>query len=58
MIADSAKNDLTYLTENIVSPPDQLLLLRSSLEVALLRLGHPQDAVTNALDAFYKRTLH
>jgi hypothetical protein len=58
MTLEMTKNDLAFLTENIVSPPDQLLLLRASLELALLRLGHEQDNITQALDGFYKRTLH
>ena len=57
---ESTKNDLAFLTEDIVSPPEQQLLLRSSLELALMRLGHDQRAITLALDEYYKtmRTLH
>lgn len=55
-----AKNDLAFLVADIVSPPEQQLLLRSSLELALLRLGHDQRAITQALDEYYQtmRTLH
>ena len=55
-----AKTDLAFLVEDIVSPPEQQLLLRASLELALLRLGHDQRAIAQALDEYYQtmRTLH
>lgn len=58
MTPDTAKKDLAFLTAEIKSPPEALLLLRASLELALLKLGHPQPSVTEAVDSFYARTLH
>lgn len=58
MSLQSVTKDITVLVAEIVSPPDQMLLLRPSIESALLRLGHAYDDVQAALDAFYTRTLH
>jgi len=56
---ESAKKDLAFLTETIDSERDVLLLLRSSLELSLIKLGHEQDIVSEAVDEFYnKRALH
>lgn len=55
---EHTKKDLAFLTAEIVSPPDQLLLLRSSLEAALMRLGHEPGDIIKAVDEFYVRTLH
>ena len=54
------RENLLFLVENINSPFEQLLLLRSSLEASLLKLGHDPDEVTVALDEYYRRgrTLH
>lgn len=53
-------DDLLFLVENINSPYDQLLMLRSTIELSLLKIGHNQDDVAEALEQFYKRgrTLH
>lgn len=55
---ESAKNDLAFLTADIVSPYENLVLLRASLELALLKLGHEQENVTTVVDEFYHRTLN
>lgn len=58
MISEKIKQDLAFLTENINSPPDKMLLLRSTLEASLLKLGHSPEDVTDTLDDFYKRSVH
>lgn len=58
MTDDKIRQDLAFLTENIKSPPDKMKLLRSTLEVALLKLGHAQEDVTAALDEFYRMAVH
>lgn len=58
MTLETVKKDLEYLTEEITSPPERLLLLRPSLELSLLKLGHDQKLINEALDDYYRRTLH
>lgn len=58
MIEDKIKQDLAFLTENINSPPDKMRLLRSTLEVSLLKLGYEQAAVNEVLDDYYKQMVH
>lgn len=58
MTEKQIKQDLAFLTENINSPPDKMRMLRSTLEVSLLKLGHSQEAVTAALDDFYRMSVH
>lgn len=58
MMLEAAKKDLAFLTAEIKSPPEALLLLRASLELSLLKLGHDAKSATEAVDSFYERTLH
>lgn len=53
-------DDITYLTETLHSPIDQLVMLRPSLEAALFKLGHPYGDIEAGLNAFYdaQRTVH
>lgn len=58
MTLEQTKKDLAFLTSEIKTPPEDLLLLRSSLELSLIKLGHSQEHTTAAVDEFYHRTLH
>lgn len=58
MTVEQVKSDLAFLVENINSPPDKMRMLRTTLEVSLLKLGHAQEDVTAALDEFYKMAVH
>lgn len=51
-------DDLAFLTATLTSPPDKMKLLRPTLEASLLKLGHTQEDVTEALDQFYKMAVH
>lgn len=60
MNLDTVQEDLFFLTENIVRPVEHMVMLRPTIEMALLRLGHQQQEVLLALDEYYKRrrTVH
>lgn len=52
--------DISFLTESLVSPVETRLMLRSSLEAALFRMGYTATEIDVALDTYYAsmRTLN
>ena len=60
MIQTPVTEDITYLTETLRTPIDQLVMLRPSLEAALFKLGHALPEINEGLNAFYnaRRTVH
>ena len=54
----TAQQDLQFITQNIRSEAENLLVLRPTLESALFQMGHSIEAVREAVEQFYKRTLH
>ena len=60
MNATSIHEDIAFLTENLVSPVETRLMLRSSLEAALFRIGYSAPEIDLALNSYYAemRTLH
>ncbi len=57
---NEVQEHLTFLVQNITSPPEHLLMLRATLEASLLKLGHDEGSVNLVLDSFYnaQRTTH
>lgn len=58
MTSQEAMNDLAYLTAEIRTPPERMEMLRSTLELSLLKLGHSAENAAAAVADFFKRTVH
>lgn len=60
MIPRALQEHLDFLVQNINSPYENKLLLRSTLETSLRKLGHNHADISKALDAYYNegRTVH
>lgn len=52
--------DISFLTEGLASPVETRIMLRSTLEAALFRMGHGEQEIDLALDSYYSamRTLN
>lgn len=55
----SIHEDIAYLTESLVSPVENRIMLRASLESALFRMGYTEAEIDDALNSYYSgmRTL-
>lgn len=53
-------NDINFLTETLKSSVEDRLMLRTTLESALFKLGHSIGEIEEGLDAYYAamRTVH
>lgn len=53
-------NDIAFLTETLKSDVETRLMLRSTLEAALFKLGHSMKDIEDGLNAYYDqmRTVH
>lgn len=58
MSLEAIRADLAFLSEKLDSPMDRLLLLRSSFEAALMRLGHDPEEVEQVMDEYYNKALN
>lgn len=60
MSLSDVREKLDFLVEKLVSPIEQRLMLRSTLEESLRKLGCDEQEITMALDEYYRRgrTLH
>ncbi len=54
----NVEQDLQHLTQNLKTTPDKLALLRTTIELSLLKLGHAQDDIDEALEKFFKQQVH